>query len=284
MRWRGRRQSTNVEDRRSMSGPAVMGGGIGVVLIAVVIALLGGNPQQFLQQANQGAPQGGGGEVQLSEAEVEAGEFVKTIFADTEEVWGDLFRRAGYEYRQPTLVLFKDRVQSGCGMASSGTGPFYCPADEKVYLDTSFFDQLSRQLGAPGDFAQAYVVAHEVGHHVQKLLGYTDLVDKKRQTLPEVQYNRYSVALELQADFFAGVMLHHADKKWNTIERGDVEEGLNAARRIGDDALQMASRGYVQPESFNHGTSEQRMKWLYLGLETGDISQGDTFTALGLGR
>ncbi len=281
MRWRGRRQSENVEDRRSMTGPVAMGGGLGVMVIAIVIALLGGNPQQFLQQANQGAPQQAGAR-ELTPEEVEAGEFVSTIFADSEEVWTELFRQAGFEYEKPTLVLFSGQVQSGCGPAGSGTGPFYCPADEKVYLDTSFFDQLARQLGAPGDFAQAYVVAHEVGHHVQKLLRYTDYVDQARAQLPEVQYNKYSVALELQADFFAGVMLHHADKKYNTIERGDVEEGLNAAKRIGDDALQMASKGYVQPESFNHGTSEQRMQWLYKGLETGDLSQGDTFKALGL--
>lgn len=282
MRWRGRRQSTNVEDRRNVAGPVAMGGGIGVMLIAIVIALLGGNPRALLQQANRGAPaqQAGGGE--LSAAETQAGEFVKTIFADTEDVWSDLFRRAGQDYRQPTLVLFKDQVQSGCGMASSGTGPFYCPADEKVYLDTSFFDQLAKQLGAPGDFAQAYVVAHEVGHHVQKILGYTDKVQRAQASLSKVDGNQYSIALELQADFFAGVMLHHADKKYSIIEQGDIEEGLNAARMIGDDTLQKRSRGYVQPETFNHGTSQERLKWFALGLKTGDLSQGDTFGQRGL--
>ncbi|MEO9593371.1 KPN_02809 family neutral zinc metallopeptidase [Rhodopirellula bahusiensis] len=278
MRWRGRRQSDNVEDRRTSGGGAVVGGGIGVIVIAIIIGLLGGNPQQFLQQAaQQPAPAGAGGEVELTPQEIEAGEFVSTVFADTEDVWTDLFAQAGRDYKKPTLVLFKDQVNSGCGMASSGTGPFYCPADEKVYLDTSFFGQLARQLGAPGDFAQAYVVAHEVGHHVQNLLGYTDQLDQIRQKVPEVEYNKYSVRLELQADFFAGVMLHHAEKKYRIIEDGDIEEAMTAARAIGDDTLQKRSRGYVQPETFNHGTSEQRLRWFTKGLQTGDLNQGDTF-------
>ncbi|GAB5513233.1 KPN_02809 family neutral zinc metallopeptidase [Rhodopirellula baltica] len=280
MRWRGRRQSDNVEDRRTSGGGAVVGGGIGVIVIAIIIGLLGGNPQQFLQQAaQQPAPGGAGGQVELTPQEVEAGEFVSTVFADTEDVWTDLFAQAGREYKKPTLVLFKDQVNSGCGMASSGTGPFYCPADEKVYLDTSFFGQLARQLGAPGDFAQAYVVAHEVGHHVQNLLGYTDQLDQIRQRVPEVEYNKYSVRLELQADFFAGVMLHHAEKKYRIIEDGDIEEAMTAARAIGDDTLQKRSQGYVQPETFNHGTSEQRLRWFTKGLKTGDLNQGDTFQA-----
>ncbi|MCR9207582.1 MAG: zinc metallopeptidase [bacterium] len=280
MRWRGRRQSDNVEDRRTSGGGAVVGGGIGVIVIAIIIGLLGGNPQQFLQQAaQQPAPGGAGGQVELTPQEIEAGEFVSTVFADTEDVWTDLFSQAGREYKKPTLVLFKDQVNSGCGMASSGTGPFYCPADEKVYLDTSFFGQLARQLGAPGDFAQAYVVAHEVGHHVQNLLGYTDQLDQIRQRVPEVEYNKYSVRLELQADFFAGVMLHHAEKKYRIIEDGDIEEAMTAARAIGDDTLQKRSRGYVQPETFNHGTSEQRLRWFTKGLKTGDLNQGDTFQA-----
>ncbi|EMI27356.1 KPN_02809 family neutral zinc metallopeptidase [Rhodopirellula europaea] len=280
MRWRGRRQSDNVEDRRTSGGGAVVGGGIGVIVIAIIIGLLGGNPQQFLQQAaQQPAPGGAGGQVELTPQEIEAGEFVSTVFADTEDVWTDLFSQAGREYKKPTLVLFKDQVNSGCGMASSGTGPFYCPADEKVYLDTSFFGQLARQLGAPGDFAQAYVVAHEVGHHVQNLLGYTDQLDQIRQKVPEVEYNKYSVRLELQADFFAGVMLHHAEKKYRIIEDGDIEEAMTAARAIGDDTLQKRSRGYVQPETFNHGTSEQRLRWFTKGLKTGDLNQGDTFQA-----
>ncbi|TWU03629.1 KPN_02809 family neutral zinc metallopeptidase [Neorhodopirellula pilleata] len=284
MRWRGRRQSENVEDRRTMGRPvAAVGGGLGVLVIAVIIALLGGNPQQFLQQAQQAqqnqpaAVQGPGGE--LTAAEQEAGEFVSTIFADTEDVWTRLFAANELTYQKPVLVLFKDEVDSGCGRASSGTGPFYCPADQKVYLDTAFFGQLARQLNAPGDFAQSYVVAHEVGHHVQKLLGYTDQVDAIRQKVPEVEYNKYSVRLELQADFFAGVMLHHANQMYDFLEPGDVEEALNAAQAIGDDTLQRRSKGYVQPETFNHGTSEQRVRWFSKGFNTGDLTQGDTFGA-----
>ncbi|MBB3207803.1 hypothetical protein FHS27_003630 [Rhodopirellula rubra] len=266
-----------------MGRPAAVGGGIGIVLIAIVIGLLGGNPQQFLQQARQNQPAAAPGQAaELTPAEKEAGEFVSTVFADTEDVWTRLFAENDMQYRKPTLVLFKDQVRSGCGMASSGTGPFYCPADQKVYLDTSFFSQLARQLGAPGDFAQAYVVAHEVGHHVQKLLGYTDQVDRIRQQVPEVEYNKYSVKLELQADFFAGVMLHHADRMHNIIERGDIEEALTAAQAIGDDTLQRRSKGYVQPETFNHGTSAQRVEWFSKGLKTGDLSQGDTFGAASL--
>jgi predicted metalloprotease len=282
MRWKGRQQSENVEDRRTMGAPVAAAGGVGVILIAIVISLLGGNPQQFLQQARQnqgGAGAGGGQPVELTAAEKEAGEFVATVFKDTEDVWTELFAQNDMVYKKPTLVLFKDQVSSGCGMASSGTGPFYCPADQKVYLDTSFFSQLSRQLGAPGDFAQAYVVAHEVGHHVQKLLGYTDQVDAIRQRVPEVEYNKYSVKLELQADFFAGVMLHHANRMHNIIEAGDIEEAMTAAQAIGDDTLQKRSKGYVQPETFNHGTSQQRVTWFTRGLKTGDLSQGDTFGA-----
>ena len=283
MRWRGRRQSENVEDRRTTGAPvAAVGGGLGVIVIAIIIAVLGGNPQQFLQQANQGQPAAvpaGGGGVELTAAEKEAGDFVKTVFADTEDVWSRLFAEKDMTYQKPTLVLFKDLVQSGCGKASSGTGPFYCPADQKVYLDTSFFSQLARQLGAPGDFAQAYVVAHEVGHHVQKLLGYTDQVDAIRRKVPEVEYNKYSVRLELQADFYAGVMLHHANRMHDIIEAGDIEEALIAAQAIGDDTLQKRSKGYVEPETFNHGTSEQRVRWFSDGLKTGDWSQGDTFSA-----
>jgi len=263
-----------------MSAPAAAaGGGIGLIVIAMVIGLLGGNPQQFLQQARQNQPAAArqAGPVELSEAEKEAGDFVKTVFADTEDVWTRLFAENGRQYKKPTLVLFQNQVNSGCGMASSGTGPFYCPADQKVYLDTSFFDQLARQLGAPGDFAQAYVVAHEVGHHVQKLLRYTDQLEQIRQKVSQVEYNKYSVKLELQADFFAGVMLHHAHKMHNIIENGDIEEALVAARAIGDDTLQKRSKGYVQPETFNHGTSEQRRRWFTKGLQTGDLTQGDTF-------
>ncbi len=280
MRWKGRRQSDNVEDRRSMGRPAAVGG-VGVILVAVVIGLLGGNPIAFLQQAQQvQAPQGGGGEQgELTPQQQEDGAFAKTVFADTEDVWNKIFQDQGEQYREPTLVLFTDQVRSGCGMASSGTGPFYCPTDEKVYLDTSFFGQLARQLGAPGDFAQAYVVAHEVGHHVQKLLGVTDEVDRIRQRVPEEEYLKYSVRLELQADFYAGVTLHYDNKMHQIIEEGDVEEALTAAQAIGDDTLQKRSKGYVQPETFSHGTSEQRVYWFTKGLKTGDMNQGDTFNS-----
>ncbi|QDT10421.1 neutral zinc metallopeptidase [Planctomycetes bacterium K23_9] len=280
MRWRGRRQSENVEDRRGVSGPAVVGGGMGLMIIALVIALLGGNPQKFLQQAKQkqAAPaQAGGPAAELSPEEKERGDFAKVVFADTEDVWTDLFAKAGKRYKNPTMVLFSGKVQSACGFASAASGPFYCPADEKVYLDTSFFRQLSGQLGAPGDFAQAYVIAHEVGHHVQNQLGYTDQVEKVRRTQSKEAANEASVRLELQADFFAGCMLHHAQRTKNIIEPGDVEEALRAATAIGDDRLQKRSQGYVVPESFTHGSSEQRLDWFMKGLKTGDLSQSDTF-------
>ncbi len=283
MRWRGGRQSENVEDVRGMSGRAVAGGGAGLLIIAIIIALLGGDPRQFLQQANQ---QGGGAVVAprgegeaLTPEEVEAGEFSATVLGYSEDVWRRLFAEAGKEYRDPTMVLFSGSVQSACGGASSASGPFYCPGDEKLYLDTSFFAQLARDLNAPGDFAQAYVIAHEVGHHVQNLLGYTDELDRLRPKLSEVENNAYSVRLELQADFFAGVMLHHADKMASIIEPGDIQEALRAATAIGDDTLQRRSRGTVVPESFTHGTSEQRERWFRKGLQTGDLSQGDTFGA-----
>ncbi|TWU42603.1 KPN_02809 family neutral zinc metallopeptidase [Novipirellula artificiosorum] len=281
MRWRGRRQSENVEDRRGVGGPVAVGGGIGLMIMALLVAFMGGDPRQVMQQAQQGAPaaQGPGGEAELSPEEVEAGEFAKTILADTEDVWTELFRQAGRRYEKPSMVLFSGQVQSACGMASAASGPFYCPADKKLYLDTSFFNQLSQQLGAPGDFAQAYVIAHEVGHHVQNLLGYTDQVEQVRRTQSETQANLASVRLELQADFFAGVMLHHAQRSKDILEPGDIEEGLRAASAIGDDRLQRQSRGYVVPESFTHGTSEQRLRWFMKGLETGDLSQGDTFNA-----
>lgn len=281
MRWRGRRQSENVEDRRKMAGPAVVGGGMGLMIIAVIVALMGGNPQKFMQQAKQqqGAAQAQGGKApELSAQEKEQGEFAKVVLADTEDAWTMLFEQAGQKYEKPAMVLFTERVQSACGAASAASGPFYCPADRKVYLDTSFFQQLSQQLGAPGDFAQAYVIAHEVGHHVQNLLGYTEKVEQVRRTQSKEAANEASVRLELQADFLAGCMLHHAQRTKNIIEPGDVEEALRAATAIGDDRLQKRSQGYVGPEeSFTHGTSEQRLRWFTKGLQTGDLSQGDTF-------
>lgn len=283
MRWQGRRQSRNVEDRRrSSAGPVAVGGGLGVIALAVLVALLGGDPRQVLQQAaGPGGMPGGGAvaEAELDPAEEQRGDFAKVVLADTEDVWNRLFDQQGLRYREPTLVLFSGQVQSACGFASAASGPFYCPADSKLYLDTQFFIQLDRQLGAPGDLASAYVIAHEVGHHVQNLLGTMQKMAQARRTLGEAEYNDLSVRLELQADFFAGVCLHHAHRMKDIIEPGDVEEALRAAAAIGDDRLQRRSGQEVVPESFTHGTSEQRLRWFRLGLETGDLTKGDTFSA-----
>ncbi len=281
MRWEGRRESENVEDRRRVGGPVAIGGGLGVLLLAVVIALLGGDPRPLLQQAGQQQVPAGnpGAQAPLDPEEEERGRFASVVLADTEDVWTDIFERKNLQYKAPTMVLFSGQVQSACGFASAASGPFYCPGDEKLYLDTSFFVQLDRQLGAPGDFAQAYVIAHEVGHHIQNLQGTTDKLDRLRQQVSQTEYNELSVRLELQADFYAGVCLHHAQRTKNIIEPGDVEEALNAAAKIGDDTLQKRAGGRVVPESFTHGTSKQRLKWFRLGLETGDLSKGDTFNA-----
>ena len=283
MRWRGREQSTNVEDRRGSGGRVVAaGGGLGLIIMMVIYALMGVPPQKALQQqaaqqAAQQADAGEGAKRELTAEEVERGEFASVVLKDTEDVWTKLFAESGERYRVPKMVLFSGSERSACGGATAATGPFYCPGDEKVYLDTSFFTQLDRQLGAPGDFAQAYVIAHEVGHHVQKLTGKTEYVDKIRRTRNKEEANEASVRLELQADFYAGVMLHHAQRMKQIIEPGDIEEGLRAATAIGDDRLQKQSQGFVVPESFTHGTSEQRLRWFMKGLETGDLSQGDTF-------
>jgi len=287
MRWKGRRQSENIDDRRGVSGGTVVGGGIGLMIMAMIVGFLGGDPRQFMQRAQQQrqaqAPAAGGGGKELSALNKERGEFVSTVLADTEDVWNGLFKKSGLPpYREPELTLFTGQVPSGCGMASATAGPFYCPADEKIYLDTAFFDQLARQLGAPGDFAQAYVIAHEVGHHVQNLLGKTDEMDKLRGSIPKEEYNKYSVRLELQADFYAGVMFHHAQRQKRILEPGDIEEGLRAASAIGDDTLQKRSAGQARQETFTHGTSQQRVHWFMKGLQTGDIGQGDTFAAQAL--
>ena len=279
MRWRGREQSTNVEDRRGSGGRvAAAGGGIGVIIMMVIYAMMGVPPQQALQQqAAQQADAGGGAARELTAEEIERGELAGVVLKDTEDVWTKLFAERGERYRAPKMVLFSGSERSACGGATSATGPFYCPGDEKVYLDTSFFTQLERELGAPGDFAQAYVIAHEVGHHVQNLTGKTDYVENIRRTRSKEEANEASVRLELQADFYAGVMLHHAQRMKQIIEPGDIEEALRAAAAIGDDRLQKQSQGFVVPESFTHGTSEQRLRWFMKGIETGDLSQGDTF-------
>jgi predicted metalloprotease len=275
MRWKDRRQSENVEDRRGMRASTVVGGGIGTILLALLIYALGGNPADVIQQAD---PQASVDGQQIPGVNDESKEFVSVVLADTEDVWNKLFSENGRQYREPKLVLFSGQVQSACGFANSAVGPFYCPADQQVYLDTSFFNELHKRFGAPGDFAQAYVIAHEVGHHVQQLLGTADRVHAMRNRVSEAEYNQLSVKLELQADFLAGVWAHHAQKMKNILDPDDVEEALRAASAIGDDKLQMESQGYVVPDSFTHGTSEQRVRWFMKGFKTGDMSQGDTFS------
>ena len=257
-----------------MGAALPVGGGIGTLILAVVIYFMGGNPAVVLNQ-NPGASGAGGPVSQQAPAGDTEGQFVSTVLASTEDVWGDIFRRRGKQYRQPKLRLFTDRVQSACGLASSASGPFYCPNDERVYIDLGFFRQLKTQFGAPGDFAQAYVIAHEVGHHVQNLLGTMDKVQSLQNRVGKSQSNALSVKLELQADFYAGVWAHYAQKQ-GLLEAGDVEEALTAASAVGDDRLQQESQGYVVPDSFTHGTSQQRARWFARGLQSGDITQGDT--------
>ena len=285
MRWTGRRQSSNVDDQRGRGfgggGMLTKGGlGIGGIVIVVVISLiLGKNPLTLLEQT--GMTTGDNTteqQVQLTPQQEEQKQFVATVLADTEDVWNKLLPN----YAEPTLVLFSNQVESACGMASSASGPFYCPPDEKVYIDLSFYDELQSRFQAPGDFAQAYVIAHEVGHHVQHLMGITDKIHAMQGQISEEEYNKLSVRLELQADFFAGVWAHHANKMQNILEPGDLDEALQAATAIGDDRLQQQSQGYVVPDSFTHGTSEQRARWFRKGFETGDVKQGDTFNATNL--
>jgi predicted metalloprotease len=280
MRWRGERESGNVEDRRGFGGGRVaIGGGIGTLIIVIIAVLLGADPQQILQQVPTGEPTTTSqGSRPTNPEEEELTKFVKVVLAKTEDVWQDVFQQNGRQYRKPTLVLFSDQVQSACGIGSAASGPFYCPGDQKVYIDLSFYEELRRRFNSPGDFAQAYVIAHEVGHHIQKLLGTSDKVDAAQQRMSEVDANRLSVRLELQADFYAGIFARHIQKQ-GLLEEGDIEEALRAASAIGDDAIQRQSTGHVVPDSFTHGTSEQRLRWFRKGFETGDIRQGDTFSA-----
>lgn len=281
MRWRGERQSTNIEDRRGMSvGRVAVGGGLGTIVIMILALLFGVNPQQLFEQLPSDQP-GVQSSRPTSPEEEELKQFVGVVLAKSEDVWTEVFRQNGRQYREPTLVLFTDRVQSACGMTGAAVGPFYCPGDEKVYIDLSFYEQLRREFKAPGDFAQAYVVAHEVGHHVQKLLGITDRVDSLRQRVGELEANQMSVRLELQADFFAGVFAKYVQNQ-GMLEAGDIEEALRAASAVGDDQIQRRTAGYVVPDSFTHGTSEQRLRWFKRGYDTGDIRQGDTFGARSL--
>jgi len=286
MLWQGRRESSNVEDRRGMSGRGMaVGGGIGTMVIAFIVYLLGGNPNQVLNTNTTQAPT-----EQTAPTNDQTSQFVRTIMADTEDIWGQLFSKMGRNYTDPHLVLFSGVTESACGSASQATGPFYCPGDSKVYLDASFFEELQNRFGAEGgDFADAYVIAHEVGHHVQHLLGITDKVDAQRGRISETEQNALSVRLELQADFFAGVWAHYeaqqkaaTDPTKRVIQEGDIESALNAASAIGDDRLQKESQGYVVPDAFTHGTSAQRVRWFKKGFETGDINQGDTFSATDL--
>ena len=275
MRWQGQEESGNVEDRRSFTGPIAVGGGVIGVIALIVNFLLGCDvdPSQLPQLGGGGAPMS---QEQSAEQDTLA-RFSKVTLKLTEDVWNQLLpQQANIQYRDPTLVLFTNAVQSACGNASASTGPFYCPGDQKLYVDLSFFKELSDRFGASGDFAMAYVIAHEVGHHVQKLLGISDKMDRLRGQLSEELYYNYSVRLELQADYFAGVWAHYVQGK-GLLDKGDIEEALNAAQAIGDDRLQKQAQGYVVPESFTHGTSAQRMYWLKKGFETGDIKQGDTF-------
>jgi uncharacterized protein len=277
MQWQGRRQSSNVDDRRGLSGGglAVGGGVIGVIFILAKFLLGGGDIndlQQLIPPSQQQEMT-----VEQKAADDKEAEFVKVVLADTEDVWSKLFNDMGRTYTAPTLVLFRNSTTSGCGNASAATGPFYCPADQDLYIDLSFAQQLKEQFGATGDFAMAYVVAHEVGHHVQDLLGVTDKMQRLQQQVSQTEYNKYSVRLELQADFYAGVWTHYDDKMKNVIDPADINEALTAANAIGDDRLQQEYQGTVTPDSFTHGTSAQRMYWFKKGYETGDLKQGNTF-------
>lgn len=296
MKWQGRRQSSNIEDRRGQGGSGMGGGGLNPMLLGALFKLLfskagliiagvfivgsmvfGYNPLSLLSGLINGGGQGIATETTYTSTaeEDEMAAFSATILADTEDVWNQLLEN----YREPTLVLFSGSVASACGSATSSTGPFYCPADEKLYIDLSFFQDMESQLKAGGDFAYAYVIAHEVGHHIQKIMGITDEVHSLRGKVSEKEYNQNSVRLELQADFLAGVWAHHSQKTAAMMEAGDLEEALNAAHAIGDDRLQKQATGRVVPDSFTHGTSAQRMKWFKRGFDTGDLSQGDTFNA-----
>ncbi len=277
MLWKDRRGSSNVEDRRGRSAKVMVGGGIGTIILVLAIYLLGGDPTQVLNnmQLNDSqttAPYQGTAE------ENELAQFVSVVLAETEDVWTELFRKEGLTYKYPKLVLYSGSVQSACGFSGVATGPFYCPGDYKLYIDLSFFDELQKRFQAPGDFAMAYVIAHEVGHHVQTLLGINEKVMSLRSRLSEKEFNKYLIRLELQADYLAGVWAHYVKRK-NLLQEGDIDEALNAASAVGDDRIQNSTQGYVVPESFTHGTSEQRKQWFYKGFRSGDLNGGDTFNA-----
>jgi uncharacterized protein len=277
MLWKGRRESSNVEDRRGRAPKIMLGGGIGTVILVLAIYFLGGDPTQILNNSQLTDSQTTSS-YQGTAEENELAQFVSVVLAETEDVWTDLFRKEGADYTYPKLVLYSGSVQSACGFAGAATGPFYCPGDYKLYIDLSFFDELQKRFKAPGDFAMAYVVAHEVGHHVQTLLGINEKVMSLRSRLSEKEFNKYLVRLELQADYLAGVWAHYV-KRMNLLEEGDIDEALNAASAVGDDRIQNSTQGYVVPDSFTHGTSEQRKHWFYKGFRSGDLRGGDTFNA-----
>ena len=291
MRWQNGRRSDNVEDRRGMTpGRMVGGGGVGVIVIALIAMFLGVDPRQILnilgqmntQTQQQTAQKPSSRSARQPRPDDQLADLVSVVLADTEETWNALFQKMGQTYREPKLVLFSGAVQSACGFAQAAMGPFYCPADQKVYIDLSFYRDLQERYKAPGDFAQAYVIAHEIGHHVQNLLGISAQMRQAQQRASEIESNKLLVRLELQADCFAGVWGYHAKKMRNLLEEGDVEEALNAASSIGDDRLQKQSRGYVTPDSFTHGTSEQRVRWFSNGFRSGDINACKTFQAKSL--
>ena len=294
MKWEGNRESDNVEDRRDGGGSGFSGGGLiggrGIGIGTIVVALLGGwalgvNPLTILSLLSGGdAPtaQVQQGPAHRPPADDRMAKFVSTVLADTEDVWKDVFSKGGATYKEPRLVLFRGATPTACGSGQAAMGPFYCPADQKVYIDLGFYQTLRDRLGAPGDFAQAYVIAHEVGHHVQNLLGISAKMDQMRGRVSKLEYNALSVRLELQADCFAGVWAHHAQNARQILESGDVDEAMNAAAKIGDDALQSAGGGRVVPESFTHGTSAQRQRWFNAGLQGGDLKACDTFSSKSL--
>jgi predicted metalloprotease len=279
MRWKGRQGSSNVEDRRGVRYGRAGGIGIGTILLALVAMYFGQDPSVVLQGVQPSAPTAEEGTYQETPEEAQLREFIGVVLADTEETWGQIFSQAGGTYEQPKLVLFSGAVESACGFAQAAVGPFYCPGDRKVYIDLTFYQELQSRFGAPGDFAQAYVVAHEVGHHVQTLTGISEKNMAARQGASEAQANALSVRQELQADCFAGIWAHNADRSRQLLEQGDIEEGLNAAAAIGDDRLQKQGRGYISPESFTHGSSEQRVRWFKRGFESGSVQSCDTFAA-----
>ena len=281
MKWMGRRQSGNIEDRRGMSSKGIAGiGGVAGIIIAVVYMLIGGDPTQLFNAIQQNVEMRQEIAPHVKAEQDKLAQFISVVLADTEDVWDSMFVVMGKTYEKPRLVLFTNTIESACGYAQSASGPFYCSSDARVYIDLDFLEKLQHKLDAQGDFAQAYIIAHEVGHHVQNLLGILDKVHNQQKRLSEVEYNELSVRLELQADFLAGIWAYHAQRMKSILETGDIEEAVNAAGAVGDDRIQMKSQGYVVPDAFTHGTSKQRINWFMLGFNYGDLKKGDTFSTI----